>query len=121
MCILMYGANHSIFEKGDAVGDGADSRIVGHDHDRAPPVVSDPQEQFGDDVALCRVERCGRFVGEDEVGTADHRARDCDPLLLTAAQFRGIGVRPVPKVQGSENLTAGLLDTRSIKPLQLER
>ena len=41
-----------------------------------------------DDLAAARlVERRGRFVGEDDFGMPDQRARNRDALLLTAGQL----------------------------------
>ena len=37
-----------------------------------------------------RVEIPGRLVGEQNRGPVDERARDCDPLLLTAGELIGM-------------------------------
>src|SRR5258705_11682931 len=60
-----------------------------------------------------RVERRGRFVGEDDVGFSDGGPCNRDPLLFAAAELVGVGAFATFESQVSQNPTAGLLDSES--------
>ena len=66
----------------------ADQRVVvrGDHHGGAQPVHL--LEQLHQPLGLHVVQVAGRFIGQQQVGPADHRARDRHPLLLAAGQFR---------------------------------
>jgi hypothetical protein len=72
-------------------------RVVGHDHQRGVPVLTDPLEEREDRLRVPRVELAGRLVREQETGSVGERARDGDPLLLASRQL--VGERPFPPLR----------------------
>src|SRR5690349_14591559 len=70
--------------------------IVSGDHDRGAGLVQfdeEPQQA----AAQGRIDIAGRLVGEQELRTRDHRARDRRTLLLAARKDRGQRVHPLAK------------------------
>ena len=67
---------------------GGDFGIMGDDHHRVLGVAQ-ALEQGQDLLAGARIERTGRFVGEQDGRPVDQRARDRDPLLLATGHLAG--------------------------------
>ena len=80
-------------ENRNAIGKGVeDARIVGDENERHAAFgfqVGEELEDFGFGFS---VEGSGRFVGDDQLRIAAQGLRDCDALLLAAAELMGIGV-----------------------------
>ena len=58
-----------------------------------------------DDVAGLIIERGGGFVADDQVRFVDECSGQCHPLLLSAGQLRGQGMRPLSHTQGLQQLS----------------
>ena len=58
-------------------------------HHRDAEMSVDALQRIHHDSGVVRVERGDRFVGEDDVGLLDQRARDRDALLLPAREMIG--------------------------------
>ena len=71
----------------DAIGERGRRTIVSDEHDRTSGVGGATQ-QVEHLRARFLVEVSGRLVGEHERGVVDERARDCEPLLLSAGERR---------------------------------
>ena len=82
------------------VGVRRGARVVGDHHDRLAQVVDDrPQEAAAAPVPALRVQRAGRLVGEDHLGSGDQRPTDGDALLLPPESSEGRWVSRSPQVQ----------------------
>ena len=121
MDVVVYGTNHSVFEKCYAVGNGSNPRVVSDNHDSATVLMSYPHKQFGHDISLRGIQRGGWLVGEDELGTTNDRPRDRHTLPFAAAQFRRVCLHSVSKAEPDQKFPTGLLDTSSVLALQFER
>src|SRR5205823_8791369 len=69
-------------------------RVVRDEQDRLPLAVKLTKE-FHHLVAAARVERSGGLIGEQKRGIIDQGPRDCDALLLAAAQTRRVATGDV--------------------------
>lgn len=85
----------------DPFGAGGDARIMGDDDDRAPLRV-----EFVEDaehlLTAGRVQRTGRFVGEDHLRPVHEGARDGNALLLTARELVRAVLHLVRKAETAE-------------------
>src|SRR5579875_1296981 len=60
------------------------ARLVGDEHDRRVALACGGREQLHDTLAVERVKRSGRLVGEHDLRTRDECPGDRDALALTA-------------------------------------
>ena len=120
MDVLAHRTNGAIFEEHDAVGNVADSRIVRDDDDGAAVLVCDAGEQPRDVGTACGVERGRRLVGEDQIGIADHRARNRDALLLAAAELVRVRVRPMCQTEHGKRSAACFFDRGAFRATELQ-
>jgi hypothetical protein len=75
------------------------------DHDRCRATCpAEGLQHFDDRSAAVLVERRGRFIGEDDLGTDDQRAGHGDALLLSARQAHGKVVEPVAQPDEVEHV-----------------
>ena len=72
----------------DALRGVGDGLIVGDEQDRLAAGVQ-PSEQLQDFLATFRVERAGRFVGQQQRRLVGQRSGDGQPLALPAGERRG--------------------------------
>ena len=70
---------------------------MGDHHDRLAELVDAVPQEAQHLGAGAAVEVAGRLVGEDDLGPADQRAGDGDPLLLPAGQLATAGGRGGPR------------------------
>ncbi len=96
-------------EEDDAIGVPGGDRVVRDHHDRLAQVGDRLAHELQDLGARLRVEVPGRLVGEDDLRPARERARDGDPLLLTAGELRRAVVEPVGEPDGADHLVEPLL------------
>jgi hypothetical protein len=88
---LRLWAEPAVAHLDDAVArSGVDVRV--RDLDDRHALVVQLLEQVHDHFALGRVQRAGRFVGEQQARPRDHGARDGDELLLSAGKLLRIKV-----------------------------
>src|SRR5258705_9014147 len=86
---------------------------MGDDDDSATLLMCYAREQPRNLGPARRVERRGRFIGEDDVGFADDGPRNRDTLLFAAAELVGVGAFTTFESQVRQNPAAGLLDSES--------
>src|SRR5437879_5264175 len=65
-----------------------DAGVVRYDDYRKPFRAVEPLEHVQDFLARLGIEVARRFIGEQDRGLVDKRARDRDALLLAAGQLR---------------------------------
>ena len=94
----------AVAEEDDPVGPGSEVGVVGDD-DRGDPAVARVEDHLHHGLAVRRVERPRRLVGEEEVALADHGASDRDPLALAAGELIGIVPGPVGEPELLERAT----------------
>jgi hypothetical protein len=88
----------TVAEKDHPIRPRSELRVVGDDDRRDPPLAGG-KDHAHHGFAVCRVERSGRLVGEEEAALTDHRASDRDPLTLTAGELIGIVLGPICEAQ----------------------
>ena len=101
--VVASSGEEAVVDDRDAVGDGADDRVVGHDDEGAVLSLRQVAEQLEDLPAGLRVEVRGRLVGEEEGRRAGEGARDGDPLLLPAREVAREVRLPVGEADGVED------------------
>src|SRR5574343_1230283 len=94
MPLLRFG-QHAVTHQADAVGVRGHVLVVGDQHDGVA-LLLELLEQRQDLGAGLRIERAGRFVGQDHRRSVDQGAGDGDALLLAAGQF----ARTMPHAAG---------------------
>ena len=77
----------SVRELDDPVGDCEHARVMGGKEKRRLARLVQPAEEEQKVLRRLGVEVRGGLVGEHDLGIGDHRARDGDPLLLTAGKL----------------------------------
>ena len=87
---------------------GGDVVVVGHHQDRLAAGVQ-AAEQLEHLVAALGVERAGGLVGEQQRGLVGERARDREPLPLTARQHAGRVLRLVGEAEQVEQVARARL------------
>src|SRR5579864_8568475 len=102
--------NYAVFKKYDSIRDAADPRIVRDDNNGTALLMGDAGEQLGHLASARRVERRGRFVGENEIGVANYGASNRHALLFAAAEFFGVGVCTIFQAKTGQNVAACMLD-----------
>ena len=80
--------------------------VVRDDDDRGTLLDGDPAQQIHDDSGACRIERCGRLVGEDDARPVGKRARDRDALGFAAGELRRQGMLAVADFEIVEQFDA---------------
>ena len=88
----------AVAERDDAFGVGGDVGLVRDEHDRDAAFFVELRKRRMTSCETLRVERAGRFVGEDEARVVDERARDRDALLLSARELVGVMVRALEQM-----------------------
>src|SRR5262249_34569938 len=87
------GKDTAVLQLDHAVGAGDEPMIVADaDHGRAVD-ARDPMQRVDDDLAVGRVERAGRLVGEQQLRLLRQRPRDRDALLLAAGHLDRLELR----------------------------
>ena len=71
-----------------------------------------PLEQIEDARAAGGIQISGRFIRQDHTRIVHQGAGDGDPLSLTAAQFPGPMVGPIPQTDLIEKLVGSLAPAR---------
>src|SRR5271169_5233958 len=74
----------SILHLQDTVGIVVNAAVVGHDHDAALVRQDMLSHKAYDAAARVAVQRRGRLVEDQDIGSADDGSRYGDPLLLSA-------------------------------------
>ena len=69
-------------------------------HHNGESFLIETGEQVHDLIGCLGIESAGWLVGQEYIGLRGQRARDCNPLLLTAGELRG-GARPTERAQPS--------------------
>ncbi len=77
-----------MFKSDNPVSHASHAVIVGGNDERVSLRVK-TAENIQDDFLVPHVEIAGRFVGQNNLGLVDQRARNTDPLLLTAGELGG--------------------------------
>ena len=90
------------------VGPRREVRVVGDD-DRGDPAFAGVADHRHHGLAVRRVERARRFVGEEEVTLADHGPGDRNPLPLAAGELVGVVVGSVREPEPLEGGDARLM------------
>ena len=67
----------------------ATSRLVGDEHDGSSELARRCCQHLDDLVAVRRVQRTGRLIGEEQAALADNRTGDGDALLLPTEKSSG--------------------------------
>ena len=83
-----------VAQEDDPVGPRREVRLVGHHH-AGRAAVAGLAQQAHDGLAVDRVERAGRLVGQEQLALADDGAGDGDPLALAAGQVVGEVLGPL--------------------------
>ena len=78
--------------------------VVGDDDEGRVVLGGDGLQQGHDGAPRLRVERPGRFVGEDDARPAHEGARDGDALLLAARHLSRVGVEPIAEADALEHV-----------------
>ena len=100
----------AVAEEHHPVGPRREVRVVGDD-DRGDPSLAGVADHRHHGLAVGRVERARRLVGEEEVALPDDGAGDGDPLALAAGELVGVVVGPIREpelVEGGEPGSMGL-------------
>jgi hypothetical protein len=92
---LVEGGETSIFHVHDPIRIFVDARIMGDDQDAAIFIEYFLLDESDDHPPGVTVQGGGRFVENQNLRTADDRARDGDALLLPAGKFDGQNLAPV--------------------------
>src|SRR5579863_7026204 len=115
------GGQASILHAHDLIREFEDARIVRDDDDAALHIEYVLPDETHDGPARVAVERGGGLIQDQDVGTADDRARYGDALLLAAAQLHRGKRRAVRETDDLE-IGLGLLQRfRPAPPLQDQR
>src|SRR6185436_14160344 len=105
----------AILQAHDALAVGGDIGLVRHDDDRLS--VSVQLVEQGEDLdARLRIEITGRLVGEQDRRIRDERARDRDPLALTARELVRQVIRAVGETDALEHALGLGLALREAQP-----
>ena len=110
----------AVAQEHDAVGPRGQVRLVGHDDTGDAPRGGGAQ-QAHDRLAVHRVERAGRLVGEQEPALADDRPGDRDPLALAARELVGEAVRLLGDAELLQCLECGCAGSSGARAVELER
>ncbi len=79
--------------------------LVMRDLDDGRTLLVEPLEELHDLFALARMQVACRFVGENQLGIRDHRARNRDQLLLPSRKLIGIEILFTHHVETVERVT----------------
>ena len=93
----------------DPVGHARDRRVVRHEQHRVVPFTGQVVQHREDLPAGVEIEAAGRFVAQHERRLLHERARDRDPLLLTARQLPREPVGDVAEPDAGERGAAARL------------
>jgi hypothetical protein len=91
------------------------------DHDAGDTALARRAQQPHDRLAVDRVERAGRLVGEDQAAVADDRPCDRDPLPLAPGQLVRVAARLAGKPELLQDGEAGLARRLLAGPVELQR
>jgi hypothetical protein len=94
----------SVFHGEDAVGDVQDAAVVRDEEDGAASVAGEFLQELDDFAPGLTVERGGRFIGEDQLGSGGEGAGDGDALLLSPRKAAGEVVEPVAEAHALEQV-----------------
>ncbi len=101
--LRLVGQNAAIGDADDAIFHAVDQSAVVRRHQNRCAARVDALQNLGDVPRGLRVEVAGRFVGDQNQGIVDNRARNRDTLRFAARQFMGPRVGFVAKPHGFQS------------------
>ena len=110
----------AVAQEHDAVGPRRELRVVGDD-DAGDAALRGGAQQAHDRLAVDRVERAGRLVGEQQPALADDRPGDRDPLALAAGELVGEAVGALGEAELLERLEPRRARGLGADAVELER
>ena len=94
---------------------------MGDEHDGGPELARQGGQHLDDLVAVQRVERTGRLVGEQQPALADDGAGDGDALLLPTGEVVGVAVEMMAEAERVQRLDRRLPRLAGAAAVELER
>jgi hypothetical protein len=105
--IDIHRVDAAIAEVDHPVGHRGDRGIVGDDRRGSAELAVDPLQHLEHHHARLGVQRARWLVTEQYLGALGNRARNRDPLLLTARELRRKVIEPLAKPDEGERLLGG--------------
>ena len=82
----------SLKEHGGVADPSCLIHVVGDHHEGQPPIQIEGRDEGFDLPGRCGIERCGRFVHEQDLGIVRQSPGNADPLLLPHRKVPGVAV-----------------------------